>query len=121
MTSIVDAARSAVRLSGLVQERPRFVARQAARRPVVAPSDAVSLAFWVNWPVHPAAGFTKTYAEPSLSAVAGVSSNGAPTTMVLPSTATAPPKLSLTAASEADSRADSLMVPVQMPPGAVNT
>jgi FkbM family methyltransferase len=36
MTSLVQAARSAVRLSGLVQERPRFVARQAARRPVVA-------------------------------------------------------------------------------------
>jgi FkbM family methyltransferase len=32
---VLDRARSVVRLSGLVRERPRFIARQAARRPTV--------------------------------------------------------------------------------------
>ena len=95
-----------------------LIATAAPKRSLAAPSEAVSLAVSVMV-AQPAIGFTNTYAEPWLL-FAPMSSTTAPTTTVSPLIATAKPKRSLAAPSEAVSLAVSDIV-AQPATGFTNT
>src|SRR5215204_6618230 len=90
------------------------------RRSSDAPSDAVSLAFWVRVPLQPPTGFTNTCAEPWLP-FTPMSSKCAPTTTVSPLTATENPNCSSNPPSPAISLALSVKAPLQPPAGFTNT